>query len=188
MEDKMRVPEVDRFALHVEPHLEALFRMAWRLLRNTPDAQDLVQDTCLIACGRLAEVATTDSPRRWLLSVLHHRFIDGVRRRQRSPIVPAEETDEVASLASEDFDPEELLQQSQDEHALEQAFLQLNATQRTLLSLLAEGYKLPEIESITGIDRRVLSARLSRARTALSQRLLEQKRMPASNRHAGSQP
>jgi DNA-directed RNA polymerase specialized sigma24 family protein len=63
MEDKMRVPEVDRFALHVEPHLEALFRMAWRLLRNTPDAQDLVQDTCLIACGRLAEVATTDSPR-----------------------------------------------------------------------------------------------------------------------------
>lgn len=184
----MRDPAADNFAQHVEPHLEALFRMAWRLLRNTADAQDLVQDTCLVACGRLSEVAAADSPRRWLLSVLHHRFIDGVRRRQRSPIVAAEDADEVASLASEEFDPEELLQQSQDEQLLEQAFLQLNPTQRTLLSLLAEGYKLPEIEAITGIERKVLSARLNRARTALSQRLIEQKRVAAHSRHAGSQP
>lgn len=184
----MQDPGADRFARHVAPHLEALFRMAWRLLRNTADAQDLVQDTCLVACGRLAEVAAADSPRRWLLSVLHHRFIDGVRRRQRSPVVAAEDSDEVALLASDEFDPEELLRQSEDEQALERAFLQLNATQRTLLSLLAEGYKLPEIEAVTGIDRKVLSARLSRARTALSQRLLEQKCVPADGRHAGSQP
>src|SRR5262245_48650242 len=113
----MRDSGPDRFAQHVEPHLEVLFRVAWRLLRNTPDAQDLVQDVCLTACGRLAEIAATGSPRRWLLSVLHNRFIDGQRRRQRSPIVPAEETEEVASLSSEDFDPEELLRQAQDEQA-----------------------------------------------------------------------
>lgn len=184
----MRDSGPDQFAQHVEPHLEALFRLAWRLLRNTPDAQDLVQDTCLVACGRLAEIATAESPRRWLLSVLHNRFIDGLRRRQRSPIVAAQDTDEVASLASDDFDPEELLRQSQDEQSLEQAFMQLNATQRTLLSLLAEGYKLPEIEIITGIDRKVLSARLNRARTALSQRLIEQKRLVVSGRQAGRQP
>lgn len=184
----MQDPGSDRFAQYVEPHLEALFRLAWRLLRNTPDAQDLVQDTCLIACGRLAEIAAVTSPRRWLLSVLHNRFIDGVRRSQRSPVVAAEETDEVATLASDEFDPEELLRQSQDELALEQAFLQLNATQRTLLSLLAEGYKLPEIEAITGIGRQVLSARLNRARTALSQRLIEQKGVSARSRHSGSQP
>jgi RNA polymerase sigma factor (sigma-70 family) len=177
----------DLFAQHVEPHLEALFRLAWRLLRNTPDAQDLVQDTCLAACGRLAEIAAADSPRRWLLSVLQNRFIDGLRRRQRSPIVAAEETEEFATLASDEFDPEELLRQSQDEQALERAFLQLSATQRTLLSLLAEGYKLPEIEAITGIERKVLSSRLNRARMALSQRLMEQKRVAAISRHAGSQ-
>ncbi len=119
--------------------------------------------------------------------MLQNRFIDGQRRRQRSPIVAAEDTEEVASLASDDFDPEELLRQSQDEQALEQAFLQLNATQRTLLSLLAEGYKLPEIEAITGLERKVLSARLNRARTALSQRLIEQKRVATSSRRAGSQ-
>lgn len=176
----------DRFAQHVEPHLEVLFRVAWRLLRNTPDAQDLVQDTCVVACGRLGEVAAADSPRRWLLTVLHNRFIDGQRRRQRSPIVAVEDSDEVASLPSADFDPEELLRQSQDEQALEQAFLQLNPTQRTLLSLLAEGYTLHEIAAITGIAHKLLSTKLHRARNALSQRLIEQ--TSVAMRRAGSQP
>ena len=43
----------------------------------------------------------------------------------------------------------------------------LSGIQRTLLSLRAEGYELPEIEAITGIDRKVLSARLNRAACSL---------------------
>jgi RNA polymerase sigma factor (sigma-70 family) len=175
----------DQFGAHVAPHMQALFRMAYRLLRNTPDAQDLVQDVCVAAYGRLSEIAAADSPLRWLLTVLHNRFIDGQRRRRRSPLVPADDTDELDQLAGEDFDPEALMQQFQDERALEQAFLQLNDTQRTLLSLRAEGYELPEIEAITGIDRKVLSARLNRARVTLAQRLMEQKSV--AHRRAGSQ-
>jgi RNA polymerase sigma factor (sigma-70 family) len=180
------VPE--QFAALVTPHLEALFRVAYRLLRNTQDAQDLVQDTCLIACAKLPQVAATASPVRWLLTVLHNRFIDGQRRRIRSPIVAAEETEEFDQLPSDDFDPEELAQQFQDERALEQAFLQLNATQRTLLALRVEGYELPEIEAITGIDRKVLSRRLNRARDSLSLRLEEQKRPAMNSRRTGSKP
>jgi len=176
----------DPFAVFVAPHLEALFRVAWRLLRNTPDAQDLVQDTCVTACSRLTEVAAANSPRSWLLCVLHNRFIDGQRRRRRSPVVGADESEEVMAFASDGIAPEELLQQSQDEQLLEQAFLQLADTQRTLLSLRAEGYELPEIEAITGIDRKVLSARLNRARVTLAQRLMEQKRV-VTIRRAGSQ-
>jgi DNA-directed RNA polymerase specialized sigma24 family protein len=79
------------------------------------------------------------------------------------------------------------MQQFQDEQAFEQAFLQLNDIQRTLLSLRAEGYELPEIEAITGVDRKVLSARLNRARVTLAQHLQEQKRLAMTNRRAGSQ-
>ena len=181
----MRDAGPDQFAKFVAPHLEALFRVAYRLVRNTPDAQDLVQDTCAIACRRLGEVAGTESPRRWLLTVLHNRFIDAQRRLRRSPLVSAEDSEEVIALMSDGFDPEELLQQSQDEEALENAFLLLNDTQRTLLSLRAEGYELPEIEAITGVDRKVLSARLNRARVTLAQRLMEQK-SAETNRRAGS--
>jgi RNA polymerase sigma factor (sigma-70 family) len=181
----MRESGPDQFAAFVAPHLEALFRVAYRLLRNTADAQDLVQDTCVSACGRLKEIAGTDSPGRWLLTVLHNRFIDGQRRRSRSPIVPSDEADDAIALMSDGFDPEQLLQQAQDEQALEQAFLQLNDTQRTLLSLRAEGYELPEIEAITGIECKVLSARLNRARITLARHLIEQQRA-VTIRRAGS--
>jgi RNA polymerase sigma-70 factor (ECF subfamily) len=159
--------------------------MAHRLLRNTPDAQDLVQDVCVTAYARLADI-DPEAPLRWLLCVLHNRFIDGQRRRSRSPLVAMEESVEVATLPSDTFDPEDLLQQYQSERALEQAWLQLTDTQRTLLALRAEGYELPEIETITGIERKVLSARLNRARVALSRNLIEQKGALAANRRAGS--
>ncbi|MDQ2642091.1 MAG: sigma-70 family RNA polymerase sigma factor [Pseudomonadota bacterium] len=182
----MGPPAQDQFRKVVLPHLEALFRVAYRLLRNTPDAQDLVQDTCATACGRIQELAKADSPQRWLLTVLHNRFIDGQRRHRRSPIVAVAEAEDFDQRPSQDFDPADLAQQFQDENTLEQAFLKLTDTQRTLLSLRAEGYELPEIEAITGIDRKVLSARLNRARVTLAQRLTELKREVVGIRRIGS--
>lgn len=181
----MRDTRPDRFAVLVAPHLEAMFRVAHRLLRSTPDAQDLVQDVCVTAYDKLADI-DPEAPLRWLLCVLYNRFVDGRRRRSRSPLVSTEETEEVAQLASDTFDPEELLQQYQSERALEQAWLQLSGMQRTLLALRAEGYDLPEIQAITGIDRKVLSARLNRARVALSRYLIEQKSAAVATRRVGS--
>ena len=52
------MPGIDnkRFSALVEPHLEALFRAAYRLTRNRADAEDLVQETfakAFAAPGRL---------------------------------------------------------------------------------------------------------------------------------------
>jgi RNA polymerase sigma-70 factor (ECF subfamily) len=159
--------------------------MAYRLVRNTADAQDLVQDTCVAACGNLQALATADSPLRWLLRVQHNRFIDMHRRRGRSPVKAGEEP-EVATLISDLPDPEQLLQQFQSEQLLEQAFLRLDDMQRTVLALRAEGYELPEIEAITGIDRNVLSARLHRARLRLAQLVNDMNREAGQIRHIGS--
>ena len=89
-------------------------------------------------------------------------------------------------LASDLPDPESLLQQFQNEALLERAFLQLEEMQRTLLALRAEGYELPEIEAITGIDRNVLSARLHRARLRLAQLISQTNREADNIRHIGS--
>jgi RNA polymerase sigma-70 factor, ECF subfamily len=169
----------------VAPHLDALFRMAYHLVRNATDAQDLVQDTCVAACGNLEALAAADSPLRWLLRVQHNRFIDMHRRRSRTPLVAVEEED-TAALVSDLPDPEQLLQQLQSEALLERAFLQLEGPQRMLLSLRAEGYELPEIEAITGVEREALGARLRRARLRLAQVLADINREAAAVRHIGS--
>jgi RNA polymerase sigma-70 factor (ECF subfamily) len=163
-----------RFDSLLMPHLGVLHRVAWRLVRNGPDAHDLVQDTCIAACENLADLAVVDRPDRWLLRVMHNRFLNLVKRRKRAPFVPIEDSPGVAQMATGDPGPEEQLQMDHSERALEHAFLQLDETQRTLLSLRAEGYELAEIEAITGIGKQVLRARLHRARRSLAQHLDQQ--------------
>ena len=164
----------DQFDRLVAPHLATLFRVAWRLTRNTPDAQDLVQDTCITACEHPADLDAARQPLHWLLRVLNNRFIDGARRRKRSPLVAMEGPSGVVRMASAEPTPEESLQQADGERELQVAFLKLDQIQRTLLTLRAEGYDLAEIERITGIGREVLRARLHRARKSLVAHLTEQ--------------
>jgi RNA polymerase sigma factor (sigma-70 family) len=170
----------------VAPHLEALYRVAYRIVRNVPDAQDLVQDTCESALGGLASLMEADSPRAWLLRVQHNHFVDVHRRRRRSPVSAVQEPDDVECLISDLPDPEQLLQQAQSEELLEQAFLELGEVARTLLSLRAEGYGLLEIASITGIDREVLSNRIHRARLRLAHLMSHLNRDSDKTRQMGS--
>lgn len=97
----MQTTRQKQFDTLVVPHLETLFRVAYRLVRNTADAQDLVQDTCVAACGSLDAIGKADSPLAWLLRVQHNRFVDACRRRGRSPLVSSEETEEVSQIVSD---------------------------------------------------------------------------------------
>lgn len=160
-----------KFHALVTPHLERLFRVACRLEGNTADAQDLVQETCLAACERLAELEATSYPARWLLRVQQNRFIDGVRRRRRAPVVAMDLSVLADGVPSAEAGPEELAAQSQFQQRLLDAFGQIDKTHRVLLSLRVEGHGLDEIEAITGISKTVLRARLHRARESLAQRL-----------------
>jgi RNA polymerase sigma factor (sigma-70 family) len=169
----MPTPDMQRSRALVAQHLDTLFRVAYRLTRNKPDAQDLVQDTCVTAAENMGALNAMDTPLHWLLRVMHNRFLDGARRRQRSPFAAPERTQHALRVASEAAGPEELMQQADSEGALHRAFLRLDEMQRTLLSLRAEGYDLTEIEAITGLGKEVLRARLHRARRALAQNLDE---------------
>jgi RNA polymerase sigma factor (sigma-70 family) len=163
-----------RFDALVAPHLETLLRVAYRLVRNQADAQDLVQETCIAACEHPDDVGTADHPVRWLLRVLHNRFIDRTRRQKRSQLVPLDDADAENPLVCGNPGPEESLLNSDAQRALARAFLELEKSQRTLLVLRVEGYDLGEIESITGIGRDVLRARLHRARRSLARHLEQQ--------------
>lgn len=163
-----------QFDALVTPHLTTLYRVAYRLLRNTPDAHDLVQDVCIAACENLGDLAAVDRADRWLLRVLHNRFINLATRRRRAPFVPLGDAAGVMQFPSAEPGPEDLLHQDERERAIHYAFLRLEDSQRTLLSLRAEGYGLGEISDITGIAKEVLRARLHRARRSLAQHLEQQ--------------
>ena len=75
----------------MRPHLQSLYRQAIRYTENRDDAEDLVQDLLLKLFPRLDELERIDRLPPWLARVLYRLFVDDFRRRQRSPIEPVDD-------------------------------------------------------------------------------------------------
>jgi len=163
------------FQRSIAPTLPRLFRLAYRLTGSVADAEDLVQDTCVAACEKLDELNGMEHPDRWLLRVLHNRFIDGARRRSRAPVVNLHDVASSGTVAAFAEDSHgDLGELTEKERAFLAACAKLSDDHRMMLSLRAEGYALPEIAGIMDIDNSVLRGRLHRARENLARHLAEE--------------
>jgi RNA polymerase sigma-70 factor (ECF subfamily) len=173
----------------IATEVEYIYRVAYRLTGDPHDAEDLVQDVCERALRKGPEFAAADDRRRWLLRVLHNRFVDGRRRNGRSPVVesPAGDLPE-ATPGTGMPDPQELAQQADGESALMRAWARLEPAQQMLLLLRAEGHDLDEIARITACDKPVLSSRLHRARLSLARYLDDEGAMSAPGQNPKHRP
>lgn len=161
-----------KFEHLVRPHFGALYRAAYRLTRVPEDAEDLMQEVCLRACGELGRLAALEDVLGWLLRVQYRLFVDGLRRRRRSPVWLAADGGELVERAvSAAPGPDDELVGERMHEQLTKAWSRLNRAQRALLALHAEGYSLGELERITGIKRTTLSVRLHRGRARLAKLL-----------------
>jgi RNA polymerase sigma-70 factor (ECF subfamily) len=150
-----------KFRELVAPHLTALFRSAYRLTGNRQDAEDVVQEVCVRAYTHLASLSTLEQPKSWLLKIAYRVFVDGLRRRTRSPVrATAEDFDSTRS--SDEPTPEERAEAELAERRVLGALAKLDREQRALIALQVEGYTLAELDH-DGIFRRA-KARLYRAR------------------------
>lgn len=173
----MKAPHGE-FAALVTPHLAALFRAAYRYTGNRQNAEDLVQDVCVRAYTHLDTLKALEQPKGWLLKIAYRVFVDGVRRRSRSPVrATAEDFD--ATRASDDPSPEDAVEHDLTGRRLLAALGELERDQRALLALHVEGYSLAELHDITNLSTDVLKARLYRARVRLGKLLAAERRTPA---------
>src|SRR5712692_9127633 len=86
----------EAFAALVQPHLPTLWRCIRRLVRETQDAEDLVQETCLKAFRALHHFQPGTHAKAWLLTILMNTYRDGVRATLRHPDTVS--LDEVGTL------------------------------------------------------------------------------------------
>ena len=81
--DSMPGASTNEMAALLEPHIPALRRYAWALLRDDSAADDLVQDCLERAIARWHLRRRDGDLRAWLFAILRNHFISALRRRAR---------------------------------------------------------------------------------------------------------
>ena len=155
----------------LRPHMDRLYRLAWRLTGRKAEAEDLFQELLIRAYGKLDDLVNIDAPGSWLSRVMYNLFIDEQRRFARRRMHTVEEGelsgDGLAGLPGVD-DPARDHEQWQRFERLAAALSQLSDDHRVIVLLHdTEGYKLNEIHVLMDIPVGTVKSRLHRARARL---------------------
>jgi RNA polymerase sigma factor (sigma-70 family) len=159
------------FARLLEPHFDRLYRLAWRLAGRKAEAEDLFQELLIKVFGKLDQLVAVEEPGPWLGRVMYNLFIDERRRFARRRVHTVEEGvlpgDGLQGLPGPD-DPAAEQHRAERREWLARALAQLSDEHRIVVLLHdAEGYKLAEIQALTGTPVGTLKSRLHRARARL---------------------
>ena len=132
------------------------------LLRDRDAADDLVQDALERALSRMANWTAGDTPRAWLLTIMHNLFIDQLRRAKRHA--------QAVTTISETIDAIATSPQADSLVSLDvfSALQQINPERRAALVLVTvEGLSYDDARKVLGIPAGTLTSRIARGREEL---------------------
>lgn len=160
-------------------HMQAAYNLAYWLVRDRDDAQDVVQDAYLRAF-RAYDRAVCDDIRPWLLTIVRNTAYRWLSVRKRSANVISFE----GALAGRDDDArpfdvpsnepsaEEQMASRADQTLVQDALAELPPVFREAIVLRElEGLSYQEIAAVTGTPVGTVMSRLARARDQLRERL-----------------
>ena len=154
------------------PHVDPLYRLAYRFTGKQHDAEDLVQELLIKLYPRHKELLKVESLRPWLTRALYNLFVDGVRSRNRSPIEHGYD-EFMDQQSSSDLGPLQSLSRESLQQQISDALDMLPEEQRNVLILHdIEAYTLSELAEIFETPIGTLKSRLHRSREKLKKLLL----------------
>jgi RNA polymerase sigma-70 factor, ECF subfamily len=164
--------DADAFEVVYDRHVGAAYSLAHRICGQGPAAEDTCQEAFLAVWRSAARYdPAKGSVRSWLLTVVHHRAIDRVRRttRHRAGIVGGEDA---AALVPAADDTERGALERLDHEEMLGLVAALPVEQRQAISLsFYSGYSNSEVARILGIPVGTVKSRmrrgLERLRTAM---------------------
>jgi RNA polymerase sigma-70 factor (ECF subfamily) len=99
---RVQAGESDRFGTLVERYEKKLLRYGRKFLSNREDIEDIVQDVFISAYQNIQgfDVSQRFSP--WIYRIAHNAFVNGLKRKERSPFVLVDFDTILAHASSED--------------------------------------------------------------------------------------
>ena len=164
------------FDCWIQTQRDALYARAYRLTRNTTDAEDLVQDTFVRACTRWEQLKGEETAVAWLITMQRNLFINTYRKKLRSPVFSELTEDNLpqtfALCAGESESAETTAGRWMERRAVLQAIRSLPAKYREAIVLAdMEELSYQEIADRSGTPIGTIRSRIARARKRLQRSL-----------------
>jgi len=143
-------------------YYKAMFNTSLRIVNDTAEAEDIMQESFLDAFRMLGSYTGQGSFGSWLKRIVVNNSLDSLRRAKKN--LPLEEGLNIPEHTEENLEDEINLQVGEVKKAIQQ----LPEEYRVIISLfLLEGYDHEEISEILKISNQLSRTRYSRARQKL---------------------
>lgn len=163
----------EAFGQLIDRHASAIVNLAYRMVGNRAEAEDLAQEAFLTAFKALSTFRADSKFSTWLYRIAANKCKDWLRAKRPGQGPYDVDADEVLDLyVAEERTPEQLLSQQQVGQELEQAIQRLPPLYREAFVLKhVEGLSYEQMEDILGVNGDTLKMRVYKGRLQLSRDL-----------------
>jgi len=162
------------FSMLVERYKDAVQNLAYRMLSNATEAEDITQETFVRAYTQLATYKPVHKFSTWLLSIASHLAIDQLRRR-RFLALPLEDVPFLEWIVDVGISPEQSALQGEQQDEIQSYLQRLPGKYRAVIILRYwYDFSYDEIATALKLTPPLVKARLHRARELLA-RYMQQK-------------
>jgi RNA polymerase sigma-70 factor (family 1) len=160
------------FKLLVLPHSSRLYRMAFRLMNNREEAEDIVQEVYVKLWGMRNELSNYNSLEALAVRITRNLCLDNLRRRKvNQNAMKAEQMKEGMYSVS----PSEQLEKKEEAEMIHTLIAALPEPQRSLVHLRhLEGKEYEEISEMVNMNVNAIRVSISRARKQMREMLEKQ--------------
>jgi RNA polymerase sigma factor (sigma-70 family) len=167
--------EQDVFAALVERYKDAVQNLAYRMLGNVTEAEDVTQEVFVRAYTQLATYKPAHKFSTWLLSIASHLAIDQLRRR-RFLALPLEDVPFLEWVADLGTGPEQSALQGEQQDEIQSYLQRLPSKYRAVIVLRYwYDFSYEEISTTLHLTPALVKARLHRARELLARYIKDNK-------------
>ena len=178
--EALRAGDRAEFARFVDAHSGVVYRLAMRMLNNSQDAEDVLQETFIKAYKHLSGFDGRSSLSTWLYRIATNESLMLIRRRKHvevsidEPLINQEQEQEPMQIVDFCCLPEEELMSSEVREQLDVAVDNLPENLKVVFLLRdIEGLSTRETGEVLNLSETAVKTRLSRARLRLRQELSE---------------
>jgi RNA polymerase sigma-70 factor (ECF subfamily) len=165
----------DVFAVLVERYKDAVQNLAYRLLGNITEAEDVMQETFVRAYTQLITYKPAHKFSTWLLSIASHLAIDQLRRR-RFLALPLEDVPFLEWIIDMGISPEQSALQGEQQDEIQSYLQRLPSKYRAVIVLRYwHDFSYEEIAQTLNLTPTLVKARLHRARELLARYMQQNK-------------